>query len=168
MLTGISVLAPSSSHYIPIEGFQRTICLTCFPSGLLTCALRRGVHLCLRLRQRVLEPQIFLDVHLEIPRHFAVHFLWCAAEAEWRAQCGVFILLFLLGITLTRILFWSIRATVNITIRSPRSGISSTNIRPPCKKLVHSRSVEGAAGSMRRGFTLLFYGACQLDSGEAQ
>jgi hypothetical protein len=28
--------------------------------------------------------------------------------------------------------------------------------------------VEGAAGSMRRGFTLLFYGACQLDSGEAQ
>ena len=76
--------------------------------------------------------------------------------------------LFLVGITLTRILSWSIRATVNITVRSPRSGISSMNIRPPCKKLVHSRSVEGAAGSMRRGFTLLFYGACQLDSGEAR
>jgi hypothetical protein len=40
------------------------------------------------------------------------------------------------------------------------------NLRPHCKKLVHSRSVEGTAGSMRRGFTLLFYGACQLDSGE--
>ena len=38
--------------------------------------------------------------------------------------------LFLVGITLTRILFWSIRATINITVRSPRSGISSMNIRP--------------------------------------
>ena len=36
------------------------------------------------------------------------------------------------------------------------------NICPPCKKLVHSRSVEGAAGSMRRGFTLFFYGLVSL------
>jgi hypothetical protein len=34
------------------------------------------------------------------------------------------------GITLMRTLFWSLRATVNIPVRSPRSGISSMNIRP--------------------------------------
>src|SRR5258707_6988117 len=38
--------------------------------------------------------------------------------------------LFLVGITLTRILFWSIRATVNITVRSPRSGTSYKHISP--------------------------------------
>src|SRR5260370_30691041 len=115
----------------------------------------RGVHLCLRLLQRVLEPQIVLDVRPEIPRHFAVHFLWCAVEAEWRAQCGVFIL---------PLSCWNhVNADSILVDKSdcqhlrplPNARHQLYEHTSPCKKLVHSRSVEGAPGSMRRGFTLL-------------
>jgi hypothetical protein len=113
----------------------RFLCgLTCFPAGPLTCGLRRGVHLCLRLLQRVLEPQIFLD--LPHPRFLAILpstssgvplKLSGAHNAAFSSS------LFLVGITLTRVLSLSIRATVNITVRSPRSSISSMNIRPPVR-----------------------------------